>query len=141
MIYLKILIFLLFHLNTFFPSYVLLLQTVINTCLTKRYIEEILKNYNFHQPISNLSLYRKGILNMVLKFIIKRTLDNMNSKEFKSLLRNLFYSNPFYTKDKYFNHNILVITHKYRGYSFIIRYIIIYIWLCIINVLLLQLYY
>ena len=69
MIYLKILIFLLFHLNIFLPSYVLLLQTVINTCLTKRCIEEILETYNCHQPISNLSLYQKGILNMDIKIV------------------------------------------------------------------------
>ena len=38
-----------------------------------------------------------------LPSFIKRTLDN--SKEFKSLLRNFFYSNPFFKKDEYFNHN------------------------------------
>jgi len=44
---LKILIFLLFHLNIYFPSYILLLQTMINTCLTQRYMEEILDSYRF----------------------------------------------------------------------------------------------
>ena len=92
MIYIKILIFLLFHLNIFFPSYVSLLQTVINACLTKRYIEERLENCNFHQPISNLSLYQKVIRNVGIKIynnlpsFIKRTLDNMSSMEFKKLL-------------------------------------------------------
>jgi len=42
MIYFKILIFLLFHLDIFFSFYVLLLQPVSSTCLTQRYIEEIL---------------------------------------------------------------------------------------------------
>jgi hypothetical protein len=40
--YLKILIFSLFRLNIFFSFYVLLLQPVISTCLTQRYMEEIL---------------------------------------------------------------------------------------------------
>jgi hypothetical protein len=64
---------------------------------------------NFHQPISNLSLYKKGILNMGIKSnnnlpcFIKRTLDNNN--KFKSLLRNILYFNPFCKLDEYFNHN------------------------------------
>jgi hypothetical protein len=30
-----------------FPSYVSLLKALINTCLTKKYMEEILDNYKF----------------------------------------------------------------------------------------------
>jgi len=44
---LKISIILLFYLNIFFSSYVSLLQTMINTCLTQRYMKEILDSYKF----------------------------------------------------------------------------------------------
>jgi hypothetical protein len=56
-------------------------------------------------------------------FFIKRTLDN--SKEFKSLIRNFLCYNPFDTLDKYFNHKILVIMHKYLSYCFVIVYMVI----------------
>ena len=46
-IYFKILIFLPFHFNIFFPSYISLLQTVISTCLTQKYREEMLDSYKF----------------------------------------------------------------------------------------------
>jgi len=56
---------------------------------------------NFHQQISNLSLYQTGILNSGIKIynnlppFLKRT--SYNSKEFKSLARNFLYSNPVHT--------------------------------------------
>ena len=79
---------------------------------------------NFHQPISNVSMYQKGILNMAFKTyinlpsFIKRTLDN--SYEFISLLRNFFNNNPFYTMDEYFNHNTSWCLYKYLWNSFIL---------------------
>jgi len=54
-------------------------------------------------------LYQTGILNRGIKIytnlppFLKRT--TYNTKEFKSLLRNFLYSNPFYTMDKNINHN------------------------------------
>jgi len=67
MIYLKILIFSPFHLSIF-----LLLCFVITTCDQYMFNSEIHRRNNrqitnFHQPISNLSLYQKGILNMGIK--------------------------------------------------------------------------
>jgi len=63
---------------------------------------------NFHQPISNLSLYQTGILNSGIKIynnlppFLKRA--SYNSTEFKLLLRNFLHSNPVYTLDEYVNH-------------------------------------
>jgi len=59
---------------------------------------------NFRQPVSNLLLYQKWILNIGMEIYInlpafmKRTYDN--GKEFKPRLRSFLYSNPFYTLDK-----------------------------------------
>jgi hypothetical protein len=81
-------------------------QYVLNSEMHRRNTRKIT---NFHQPIPNLSLYQKGILNMGIKLnnnlpsFVKRTLDNNN--EFKSLLRNVLYFSPIYTLDKYFKHN------------------------------------
>jgi len=71
MIYFKILIFLLFHLNIFSPSYVSLLKTVIKTCLTQRYIEEILDKLQiFFNQNRIYHCIKKGFLIWVLKSII-----------------------------------------------------------------------
>ena len=67
----------------------LLLCFVIITCDQYMFDSEIHRRNtrhitNFHQPISNLSLYHKGILNMGVKInynsppFVKRTLDNRN---------------------------------------------------------------
>jgi len=63
---------------------------------------------NFHQPMSNLSLYQTGILNSGIKIynnlppFLKRT--SYNSKEFTALLRSVLYSNPVCTLNEYVNH-------------------------------------
>ena len=62
---------LLFHLNIFFPSYVSLLQTMTITCLTQRYMEEILDKLQIF--INQYQIYnciKKGFLIWVLKSII-----------------------------------------------------------------------
>ena len=110
MIYLKILIFSLLHLKYI----VSLLCFVITNCDQYMFNSEMhgrntRQIKNFHQPISNLSLYQTGILNRGIKIytnlppFLKRA--SYNTKEFKSLLRNFLYSNPFYTMDTYINHN------------------------------------
>jgi hypothetical protein len=92
----------------------LLLFFVITTCDQYVFNSEIHRRNtrqitHFHQPILNLSLYQKGILNMGIQLnnnipsFVKRTLDN--SSEFKSLLRNILYFNSICTLDRYFNHN------------------------------------
>ena len=110
MIYFKILIFSLLHLKYI----VSLLCFVITNRDQYMFNSEIhgrntRQTKNFHQPMSNLSLHQSEILNRGIKIytnwppFLKRT--PYNTKEFKSLLRNFLYSNPFYTMDKYINYN------------------------------------
>jgi hypothetical protein len=108
MIYLKILIFSLLHLQ-YIASLLCFVSTIrdqymFNSEIRGRNTRQI---KNFHRPISNVSLYQTGILNSGIKIynnlppFLKRT--SYNSKEFKSLLRNFLYSNPVHTLDEYVN--------------------------------------
>jgi hypothetical protein len=61
---------------------------------------------NFHQSLSNLSLYRRGTYHMDLK-IFNRLPANIkdishNNKKFKLLLNNFLQTNCFYTLREYF---------------------------------------
>jgi hypothetical protein len=145
MIYLKIVIFSHFHLKYI----VSLLYFVITNCDQYKFNSEIHgKNTrqikNFHQLISNLSLYQTGILNRGIKIynnlppFLKRT--SYNSKEFKSLLRNFLYSNPFYTLDEHVNHNATAWwLYKYLWHNLVIIYTHTHLY-CNYNILLAMLY-
>jgi hypothetical protein len=63
---------------------------------------------NFHQPVSNLLLYQRGIFSMGIKLYHKlppsiKNASN-NGKSFKSLLKKFLYLNLFYTLDEYYNY-------------------------------------
>jgi len=64
---------------------------------------------DFHQTISNLTLYQRGSYHMGLKVFnslptyIKDI--HCNVKEFKSLLKNFLFSKSFYMPEEYFQYN------------------------------------
>jgi hypothetical protein len=104
----KILIFSLLHLKYIVSLLCFVItnrdQCMCNSVVHGRNTKQI---KNFHQPISNLSLYQTEILNSGTKIynnlppFLKRA--SYNSKEFKLLLRNFLYSNP-YILEEYVNH-------------------------------------
>jgi hypothetical protein len=59
------------------------------------------QKFNFHQPLSNLSLYQKGVYSFRKKVFnnpprsMKSLIDKI--KQFQSMLRNHLHTNYFYT--------------------------------------------
>jgi hypothetical protein len=65
---------------------------------------------NLHQPTVSLALYQKGIINMGIKIhnISPSFIKESHTKPqiFKSLVKNVLYSNSFYSLDEYFTYNL-----------------------------------
>jgi hypothetical protein len=121
-----------FHRNIYFTSYVSLLLTVIITCFTQGYMEEILDKLQIF--VNQYRIYhciKNGFLIWVLKsmtiYLLSWREHRIIAKNVKPRLRSFLYSNPFLYIGQIIQpqHNILLIAHKNLSYSFIIIYMVI----------------